>query len=96
MKLIKELFDLRESGIAEIVRFFMHPTFEGAIYVPLFIINNFAANMFAAGSYIPLKYFNTACEFLWEQFDDLRVELARQHLIAIKSHKNLWEVKIFK
>lgn len=96
MKLVKELLDLRESGIMEIIRFFMHPTFEGAIYVPLFIIYNFMANMFAAGSYIPLRGFSAVCEFIWEQFDDVRVELSRQHLIAIRSHKNLWEVKIFK
>ena len=96
MKLVKELFDLRESGIIEIIRFLMHPTFEGVIYVPLFIVYNFVANMFAAGSYIPLRGFNIICEFLWEQFDDIRVELSRQHLIAIRSHKNLWDIEIFK
>lgn len=96
MKLLRELFDLRESGIAEIIRFLLHPTFEGLIYIPLFILYNFMANMFAACSYIPLRGFSAVCEFIWEQFDDMRVELSRQHLIAIKSHKNLWEVKIFK
>ena len=96
MKLVKELFDLKESGITEIIRFFIHPTIEGLIYVPLFIIYNFVANLFAACSYIPLKGFNTVCGFLWEQFDDIRVELSRQHLISIRSHKNLWDIEIFK
>lgn len=96
MKLIKELLDLRESGIMEIIRFLLHPTFEGVIYVPLFILYNFAANLFAAASYIPLRGFSAVCEFIWEQFDDVRVELSRQHLIAIKSHKSLWDIEIFK
>lgn len=96
MKLLKELFDLRESGIAEIIRFFMHPTFEGMVFVPMFILYNFAANLFAACSYIPIPYFNTGCEILWEQFDSIRIELSRQHRIAIRSHKNLWDIEIFK
>lgn len=96
MKPLKELLDLRESGIIEMIRFFAHPTFEGAVYVPMFILYNFAANMFAAGSYIPLKYFNTACEFLWEQFDSVRVELSRQHLAAIHRTPCLWSISIFK
>lgn len=96
MKLLKELLDLRESGIMEIIRFFMHPTFEGVVYVPMFILYNFAANMFAAASYIPVKSINKFCIFLWEEFDSLRVELSRQHLIAIRSHKNLWNIEIFK
>lgn len=96
MKLLKELLDLRESGIAEILRFFMHPTIEGIVYVPMFIVYNFVANLFAAASYIPLRGFSAVCEFIWEQFDDVRVELSRQHLIAIRSHKNLWDIEIFK
>jgi len=96
MKLVKELLDLRESGIIEIIRFIIHPTFEGIVYVPLFIVYNFAANMFAAGSYIPLKHVNKFCIFLWEQFDSTRVELSRQHLAAIHRTPCLWSISIFK
>lgn len=96
MKLLKELFDLRESGIAEIIRFFAHPTFEGMVFVPMFILHNLAANMFAACSYIPVKCINKFCTFLWEQFDDLRVELSRQHLAAIHRTPCLWSISIFK
>lgn len=96
MKMLKELLDLRESGIMEIIRFLAHPTFEGMVYVPMFIMYNFAANMFAAASYIPLRGFSAICIFLWELFDSIRVELSRQHLIAIRSHKNLWDIEIFK
>lgn len=96
MKLLRELFNLRESGIAEIIRFLLHPTFEGLIYIPLFILYNFMANMFAACSYIPLRGFSAVCEFIWEQFDDVRVELSRQHLAAIHRTSCLWKIEIFK
>lgn len=96
MKLAKELLDLRESGIMEIIRFFAHPTFEGMVFVPMFILYNFAANMFAACSYIPVKCINKFCTFLWEQFDDLRVELSRQHMAAIHRTPCLWSISIFK
>lgn len=96
MKLLNELCDLRESGIAEIIRFLAHPTFEGMVYVPMFILHNFAANLFAAASYIPLRYINTICIFLWELFDSIRVELSRQHRAAIRRTPCLWSISIFK
>ena len=85
---LKELFDLRESGIAEIIRFILHPTIQGLIYVPMFLVFNAVGNISAL---IPGKIGFA----IWDNFDDIRHGLMWAHWDAIKRYPCLWDIKFF-
>lgn len=80
---------MKDSGLAEIIRFLLKPTIAGLIYLPLILVYNMASNI---TYFIPGKF----GLIIWDIYDSAYRELCYCHMQAIKNDPCLWDIKLWR
>ena len=80
---------MRDSGLAEIIRFILRPTIAGLIYLPLILLYNAASNI---TYFIP----GNIGLVIWDIYDSAYRELCRCHMNAIKNDPCLWDIELWR
>lgn len=80
---------MKDSGLAEIIRFLLKPTAAGLIYLPMILFYNMISNI---TYFIP----GTFGLILWDFSDSVYRALCEAHLNAIKTYKCLWDIELWR
>jgi len=80
---------MKDSGLAEIIRFLLRPTLAGLIYLPLILLYNAVSNI---TFFIPGK----TGALIWDNYDSIYRALCEAHWEAIKRDPCLWDIKLWR